>query len=462
MGLEVNLRIPDLWQQQAVGALRDGRDVVVHAPTGAGKTYIFELLYPTLRGQAVFTVPTRALANDKFAEWRAAGWDVGICTGDVVERPGARVIVATLETQRGNLLRRQGPRLLVIDEYQMLGDPQRGANYELALALAPPHTQLLLLSGSVGNPGDVAAWLARLGRRVELVVHQERPVPLEEAVLDGLPFHVDPRAYQRLLGALHRQGAARRPRRRSSSSARAAPPARTWRANWPPRCPWTIPCRSRPSRRRSPAKSSPNAAQRVAYHHSGLSYAARAGLIEPLAKAGQLRAVVATTGLAAGVNFSLRSVLVTDTRYSVRHFERHLLPEELLQMFGRAGRRGLDDSGYVLVAPGPPRLADARPQEPAPRQPDRLADAHQRVMGAAARARRAPAAGRRGGVVRAAFQRAGHAARSRAQRGRRPAPLRPVGGRRAQPPRASAQRRDAQFARRMGAAEPGVVVPWAN
>ncbi len=48
---------------------------------------------------------------------------------------------------------------------------------------------------------------------------------------------------------------------------------------------------------------------RVAYHHSGLSYAVRAGLIEPLAKAGQLNVVVATMGLAAGINFSMRSVL---------------------------------------------------------------------------------------------------------------------------------------------------------
>ena len=47
---------------------------------------------------------------------------------------------------------------------------------------------------------------------------------------------------------------------------------------------------------------------RISYHHSGLSYGARAGVIEPLAKAGQLRVVVATMGLAAGINFSLRSV----------------------------------------------------------------------------------------------------------------------------------------------------------
>ena len=53
-GLEISLLVPDLWQQEAVRALQAGKDVVVHAPTGAGKTYIFELLYPSLKGQTVF------------------------------------------------------------------------------------------------------------------------------------------------------------------------------------------------------------------------------------------------------------------------------------------------------------------------------------------------------------------------------------------------------------------------
>ena len=81
---------------------------------------------------------------------------------------------------------------------------------------------------------------------------------------------------------------------------------------------------------------------RIAFHHSGLSYAQCAGLIEPLAKAGQLRAVVATTGVAAGINFSMRSVLVTETEYTVSNLQRLIRPDELLQMFGRAGRRGLE------------------------------------------------------------------------------------------------------------------------
>jgi len=90
--------VPDLWQQQAVAALREGRDVVVQAPTGAGKTLIFELWSNggKPRGQAIYTVPTRALANDKLAEWRARGWDVGIATGDLAENLSAPVLVATL------------------------------------------------------------------------------------------------------------------------------------------------------------------------------------------------------------------------------------------------------------------------------------------------------------------------------------------------------------------------------
>ena len=335
--------------------------MVVHAPTGSGKTYVFELLYSSLKGQAVYTVPTRALANDKYAEWRAAGWDVGICTGDVSIHPGARVIVATLETQRATLLRGRGPRILVIDEYQMLGDAHRGANYELSLALAPPGTQLLLLSGSVGNPGDVAAWLRRLGRDVELVVHTERPVPLSEAVLDALPYQLDARTYgywprlvaKALLADLG-PILVFAPRRAAAEDL-----ARDLAAVLPVDDPLAL---SPEQALLAGDKLAKLLRKRLAFHHSGLSYAARAGLIEPLAKAGQLRAVVATTGLAAGVNFSMRSVLVTDTRYTVRNFEKHLLPEELLQMFGRAGRRGLDESGFVLVAPGKPRLEDARPK----------------------------------------------------------------------------------------------------
>ena len=82
--------------------LREGQGVVLHAPTGAGKTFVFEKLIESgWKGKAVYTVPTRALANDKFRDWRDRGWDVGLVTGDLRHNPEARVVVATLETQRG-------------------------------------------------------------------------------------------------------------------------------------------------------------------------------------------------------------------------------------------------------------------------------------------------------------------------------------------------------------------------
>ncbi|MFN2509478.1 MAG: DEAD/DEAH box helicase, partial [Chthoniobacterales bacterium] len=361
-GLEINLVVPDLWQQEAVRALQAGRDVVVQAPTGSGKTYIFELLYPSLKGQAIFTVPTRALANDKLAEWRAKGWDVGIATGDLALNLDAKVLVATLETQRARFLRRDGPKLLVVDEYQMIGDPVRGVHYELTLALAPPQTQLLLLSGSVGNPQDIVAWFQRIGRDAVLISHGERPVPLEEVDLRNLSDSAFVQAkgfWPRMIGRALRADLAPvlvfAPRRNASEEmAQSIASAVSIRDPLP---------LSPAQEALAGKKLSKLLRNRVAYHHSGLSYAVRAGLIEPLAKAGQLNVVVATMGLAAGINFSMRSVLITGTSFMAGNFERHVQPDELLQMFGRAGRRGLDDTGYVLLVPDIPRLGDARPRQ---------------------------------------------------------------------------------------------------
>ncbi len=354
--------VPDLWQQQAVAALRAGKDVVVQAPTGAGKTLIFELWSNAgkNRGQAIYTVPTRALANDKLAEWRARGWDVGIATGDLAENLNAPILVATLETQKHRLIQGDGPALLVVDEYQMIGDADRGLNYELALALAPPQTQFLLLSGSVGNPQDVVKWLHRLGREAVLVRHDHRPVPLEEVHANNLSFHLPseirgywPRFAAKALAEDLGPILIFAPRRQSAELM-AAELARTL----PTPNPLQLSADQKLLVGDHLAKLLKS---RVAYHHSGLSYGARAGVIEPLAKAGQLRVVVATMGLAAGINFSLRSVALAAASYRRDQLEQPLRADEILQMFGRAGRRGLDETGFVLISANEIRLLDAHP-----------------------------------------------------------------------------------------------------
>ena len=353
---------PDLWQQTAVRELREGRDVVVHAPTGAGKTLIFELWsnHGKNHDKAIYTVPTRALANDKLAEWRAKNWNVGIATGDLSDNLDAPIIVATMETQKTRLLHGDGPKLLVVDEYQMIGDEDRGLNYELALAMAPDDTQLLLLSGSVGNPHSVVKWLERLGRKASLVRHEERPVPLDEVNAAALNYQVPsklrtywPKFVDKALADDLGPILIFAPQRRAAESL-----ANELAHKLPDDNPLTL---SETQEQIMGPKLTRMLASRVAYHHSGLSYGARAGVIEPLAKAGQLRVVVATMGLAAGINFSLRSVALAGDSYRRGMREHILTGDEILQMFGRAGRRGIDETGYVLISANQIRQRDAYP-----------------------------------------------------------------------------------------------------
>ena len=353
------LRLPDAWQAEAIRALSAGDDVIVQAPTGAGKTFVFEQYFLQRRGpgQAIYTVPTRALANDKFAEWTRLGWRVGITTGDVTHEPGAPLVVATLEAQ-------QAPRdasVYVIDEYQWIADPLRGNHYEGTILSLPVGTQLLLLSGSVANPGAVRDWLVRLqrGRNVTMIEQKERPVPLEEVEIESLARNVPDgiAGYwtRRIAGALREDLGPIllfAPHRRDAEKI-----ARDIASKVP--CPQPMRLTAEQERAAGPVLAK-LLSQRVAYHHSGLSYQQRAGLIEPLAKGGQLRVVAATLGLSAGINFSLRSVLVTGTTFTAGGFPREVSPADLLQMFGRAGRRGLDDQGFVLVTETSARMGQAR------------------------------------------------------------------------------------------------------
>ena len=359
------LNLPDLWQQDAVRHLKSGADVIIDAPTGAGKTRVFELFLKTQEaarlGQAVYTVPTRALANDKWREWKSLGWNVGIATGDLAENLHAPVLVATLETQRERILSGNAPGFLILDEYQMLADAQRGLNYEMAMALPLASTRLLLLSGSVRNPADIAEWLKRLGRRVELIQVKNRPVPLDQFPVENLPRVPDsvhgfwPRVAVAALHAGLTPLLLFAPRRRDAEKMATQIAAAL---------PVDSPLRMAPEDQNLLGRDLARLLQhRVAFHHSGLPYSARADWIEPLGKAGKLHVIVATTGLAAGINFSVRSVMVTSTSYGDARFQRELRSDELLQMFGRAGRRGLDERGFVLTAPNLPGLLDASPRQ---------------------------------------------------------------------------------------------------
>ena len=186
---------PDPFQLEALAAL-EFEDVLVTAPTGSGKTWIArEQIRRILesKGRAWYTSPLKALTNSKYQEFSDEfGADqVGILTGDRKEHSEAPLIVGTTEIYRNQLFDslRGGNEvradLVVLDEAHYLADEDRGHVWEEAIILTPPRVRLLLLSATIGNAGEFAAWLAEVrGVRCGVVAGSgKRPVPLRAAFL---------------------------------------------------------------------------------------------------------------------------------------------------------------------------------------------------------------------------------------------------------------------------------------
>lgn len=189
--------VPDEWQLEALDALTRG-DVIVSVPTGSGKTYVaVEAMRRAMYEErtVVYTSPLKALSNTKFTEFTKTfgAESVGIITGDRRDNPHAPILIMTTEILRNLLYDAAGGEidvrldtlgLVILDESQFLADPERGVVWEETIIFCPSQARLLLLSASIGNPQELAAWLTSI--RVDpchLVRHQHRSVPLRAGYL---------------------------------------------------------------------------------------------------------------------------------------------------------------------------------------------------------------------------------------------------------------------------------------
>ena len=186
---------PDPFQLEALAAV-EFEDVLVTAPTGSGKTWIArEEIRRLLEAgrRAWYTTPLKALTNSKYQEFAEefGAHRVGILTGDRKDNTEAQLIVGTTEIYRNQLFDslRGGSDvdadLVVLDEAHYLGDEDRGHVWEEAIILTPPRIRLLLLSATVGNADEFAAWIAEVrGVRCGVITRPgARPVPLRAAML---------------------------------------------------------------------------------------------------------------------------------------------------------------------------------------------------------------------------------------------------------------------------------------
>ncbi|WP_406345304.1 DEAD/DEAH box helicase [Streptomyces sp. NBC_00648] len=184
----------DPFQIEACQALEAGEGVLVAAPTGSGKTIVgeFAVHLALQQGRKCFyTTPIKALSNQKYADLaRRYGADkVGLLTGDNSVNSEAPVVVMTTEVLR-NMLYAGSQSLLglgyvVMDEVHYLSDRFRGAVWEEVIIHLPESVTLVSLSATVSNAEEFGDWLDTVRGDTEVIVSEDRPVPLWQHVLAG-------------------------------------------------------------------------------------------------------------------------------------------------------------------------------------------------------------------------------------------------------------------------------------
>lgn len=385
----------DDFQEQAIAALDAGQSVVVCAPTGSGKTLIGEYaIHRALaQGRRVFyTTPLKALSNQKLRDFRDRfGADrVGLLTGDISINRDAPILVMTTEIFRnmlyGTPIGEVGTSLVgvdavVLDECHYMNDRQRGTVWEESIIYAPPTVQLVALSATIANSQQLTDWINRVHGPTQLIYSDYRPVPLE--------FHFcNPKGLFPLLNTkgksinprLKPKGGRQRGRQDAPSLAYVV--SQLQQRDMLPAIYFifsrkgcdkavtelehfslvnTAEAEALKQRIDAFLQRSPEAARSghieplyrgIASHHAGVLPAWK-GLIEELFQDGLIKIVFATETLAAGINMPARTTVISSLSKRTDRGHRLLNASEFLQMAGRAGRRGMDQIGYVVTVQTP-------------------------------------------------------------------------------------------------------------
>jgi len=385
--------VPDDFQIRALEAIKQN-DCLVIAPTGSGKTWIArEAIVSILEkgGRVWYASPLKALSNSKWVEFglHFDPQNVGIITGDTKENTEAPIIVGTTEILRNQLYdaMHRGEDLncdlVILDEAHFLGDADRGVVWEEIMIYLPVRVNLLLLSATIGNGEEISGWLSSIRQKPCTVIREEkRPVPLFPVFLHPSgclhPFLEGKKAAPVVYEFLKKDKFPRRGSRRPPDYAGILRVLE--RFNMLPaifflksRAECDAALSSRPGL--PPVKNSDEfendlydlldrfpslgghrqlKALRIgglAAHHGGQLPAWKL-LVEEMMNRGHLRAIFATTTVAAGVNFPARTIVLFNSDQFNGHDFAPLSATEFRQMTGRAGRRGQDNIGFMLAVPG--------------------------------------------------------------------------------------------------------------
>src|SRR5215212_7461363 len=338
-------------QEEAVLELLAGRNVILATPTGSGKSLVAAAFHyrALCAGQrSIYTCPIKALVNEKFLSLcRDFGPEnVGMMTGDASVNPQAPVLCCTAEILANIALARGDRtdiRAVIMDEFHYYSDAERGYAWQVPM-LIMRHARFLLMSATLGSTEFFEKELTRLTGAPSVTVRSDRrPVPLEfeysevpltERVADLLATN---RAPIYLVYFTQRS---------ASEAAQALMSLNVCSKEEKA----ALQMELEGARFNSPYGKEMRRWLRhgIGVHHAGLLPKYRI-LVEQLAQKGLLKLICGTDTLGVGINVPIRTVMFTQLwKYDGRKAA-ILSVRDFRQISGRAGRKGYDDKGYVIV-----------------------------------------------------------------------------------------------------------------
>ncbi|MFN3338831.1 MAG: DEAD/DEAH box helicase [Dietzia sp.] len=396
---------PDPFQLESFTALDAGRNLLVSAPTGSGKTLIGE--YAAHRamaggGRCFYTTPVKALSNQKFRQFRHrfGPENVGLLTGDHSIDADAPVVVMTTEVLR-NMIYSGSSALhdldcVVMDEIHYLGDRSRGVVWEEIILTLDPAVRLVGLSATLSNTEELGDWISEIRGDTAVVLSDHRPVPLAHMLYtdgDLVPIRAAADQRRRNRGGYHDERVAARPRAqwaRRQDVIEKLDDERLLPAIYfvfsRAGCDGAVSQMLRARLRLTTGEESRRIASHVdaacaqvprhdldaldfsafrsglvsgiAAHHAGMLPLFRT-IVEELFSAGLIKIVFATETLALGIHMPARAVVLEKTTKFNGDTHAMLTSAEYSQITGRAGRRGIDTKGTAVVLDQPELDLDA-------------------------------------------------------------------------------------------------------
>ncbi|KAJ2948128.1 hypothetical protein O0L34_g9927 [Tuta absoluta] len=402
--------ILDPFQKEAIMCIDNLQSVLVSAHTSAGKTVVAEYaiaLSLKNKQRVIYTTPIKALSNQKYREFSEEFHDVGLITGDVTINPSASCLIMTTEILRNMLYR--GSEIMrevgwvVFDEIHYMRDKERGVVWEETLILLPDNVHYVFLSATIPNARQFAEWVCRLHSQPCHVVYTEyRPTPLQHYIFpaggDGIHLVVDEKGqfkednFNTAMAVLSNAGDAGKGDQRGRRGGPKSGNNQTnifnivkmiMERNFAPVIIFSFSKKDCESYAMQMAKLDFNTIEEkklvdevfnnamdvlseedrklpqvenvipllrrgIGIHHGGLLPILKE-TIEILFGLGLIKALFATETFAMGLNMPARTVVFTNCqKFDGKDF-RFITSGEYIQMSGRAGRRGLDDKGIVIL-----------------------------------------------------------------------------------------------------------------